>query len=81
MPLGGFRLAEYGPGDGKVSRAGITHFYLSSLLQSLFHFYVSLKTVGWVWSGAVVFLHRLPLLLLGVGRETFCGMHENTGNE
>lgn len=34
---------------GKVSRAGITHFYLSSLLQSLFHFYVSLKLLFGAW--------------------------------
>lgn len=32
--------------SGKVSRAGITHFYLSSLLQSLFHFYV-FRVVVW----------------------------------
>lgn len=34
---------------GKVPCAGITHFYLSSLLQSLFHFYVSLKLLFRAW--------------------------------
>lgn len=76
---------ECGQCDGKVSRAGITHFYLSSLLQSLFHFYVSLKTsVGLAfWYEAVrwFFFFFSSSSSSQLAREMLCGMHENTGNE